>query len=174
MRKKEGLADYRYFPEPDLPPLNVEDSLIKRVQESMPELPAQRRVRYQDLGLPNGDVLVLTDEAAIGNFFDSTMIAGADSKAAANWIIGDITAFCKSEKIAFGDLLLMPEALAEMVKLIGDGVISGKIGKQVLPDLLMGKLNTPLLIGMFLTTKHFLNKNRNIISCLSALLPNKA
>ncbi|GMH41970.1 hypothetical protein BSKO_09889 [Bryopsis sp. KO-2023] len=141
MRKKEGLADYRYFPEPDLPPLEVDDQFLSSSKDSMPELPAERRARYAELGLPKDDVLVLTDDVETGVFFDSVLKAGSDAKAAANWLIGDITAFCKNEKIGVKDLELKPEALAEMVELIESGTISGKIGKQILPDLLKGKGN---------------------------------
>lgn len=142
MRKKEGLADYRYFPEPDLPSLDISKDFISELRESMPELPAQRRARYQSLGLPKADVLVLADEVDIGDFFDQTLSTGADPKAAANWLISDITGYCKSERIGIKDLSVTPQALAEMIELIESATISGKIGKQILPDILKGAVHS--------------------------------
>lgn len=140
MRQKEGLADYRYFPEPDLPPLIVSDSWIADVQSQRHELPSERRQRYIEMGLSLEDVLVLTDDAEIGDYFDAVMQSTkqSDAKAVANWIMGDITAFCKNEKVPWNKLQLKPETLLEMIQLINDGVISGKIAKQILPDLLQG------------------------------------
>lgn len=141
MRKKEGLADYRYFPEPDLPPLIVSNEWIEKVQKAKSELPCERRQRYLEMGLSMDDVLVLTDEKEIGDYFDAVLQAGnvKEPKSVANWIMGDITAFCKTEKIHWNDLLLKPLQLIEMIQLIDEGVISGKIAKQILPDLLRGK-----------------------------------
>eukprot|EP00803_Ostreobium_quekettii_P001907 evm.model.scf_3150.2 EVM.evm.TU.scf_3150.2 scf_3150:5450-9315(-) len=142
MRRKEGLADYRYFPEPDLPPLVVDQDYINTIKSGMPELPQQRRERYLGLGLPRKDVLVLTDEADIGNFFDQVLDLGAPAKAVTNWLLGDIMAYCKSEKLPFSELKMTAAALSEMVMLIESGTISGKIGKKILPELLSGKGNS--------------------------------
>ncbi|EFJ46857.1 hypothetical protein VOLCADRAFT_81690 [Volvox carteri f. nagariensis] len=141
MRKKEGLADYRYFPEPDLPPLTVSDEFVEQVKASMPELPAAKRARYLSLGLSRGDVAVLTDEIATSQLFDAVLALGAPVKPAANWIQGDIMAYCKESKVGMDGLSISPGALAEMISLIEDGTISGKIAKEVLPELLQGKGN---------------------------------
>eukprot|EP00891_Asterochloris_glomerata_P003991 jgi/Astpho2/3991/e_gw1.00063.49.1_t len=138
MRKKEGLADYRYFPEPDLPELTVTDSFIERLQASMQQLPADKRRQYRQLGLPAADVLVLADELPTAQYFDAVLAAGASPKLSANWVMGDLTAFCKEQKIGMHQLQLKPETLAEMVGLIEDGTISGKIGKEILQGLLQG------------------------------------
>jgi aspartyl-tRNA(Asn)/glutamyl-tRNA(Gln) amidotransferase subunit B len=145
MRKKEGLADYRYFPEPDLPALRLTDEFIEEVRRppaflpaclsarlllragscqgsqppppappapprpraqrrparppqvrgSMAELPAARRQRYLELGLPPADVVILADEVATARYFDAVLAAGAGAKSAANWVMGDIMAHCK-------------------------------------------------------------------------------
>lgn len=142
MRTKEGLADYRYFPEPDLPDLEITDEQIESVKASMAELPTAKRARYQSLGLPRADVLILADELATAEFFDATMSAGAPAKAAANWIMGDIMAACKEKKIGMDALAITPAALAETISLIDEGVISGKIAKDVLPRLLEGEGNS--------------------------------
>ncbi|KAG2492249.1 hypothetical protein HYH03_009491 [Edaphochlamys debaryana] len=141
MRKKEGLADYRYFPEPDLPPLQVTDEFIEQVKASMPELPAAKRARYLSYGLTKGDVAVLTEETATSALYDAVLALGAPTKQAANWIQGDVMAYCKEAKIGMDALQISPAALAEMISLIEGGTISGKIAKDVLPDLLQGKGN---------------------------------
>ncbi|KAL6746989.1 GatB/GatE catalytic domain-containing protein [Haematococcus lacustris] len=141
MRRKEGNVDYRYFPEPDLPPLVVSDELLREVQASMPELPAARRRRYSQLGLPMADVLQLAEEPVIARMFDGVLATGVAPKLAANWIVGDIQAYCKEKKCSMDALQLTPAALAEMIQLIDTGVISGRIAKEILPDLLQGKGN---------------------------------
>jgi len=123
MRKKEGLADYRYFPEPDLPPLIVSDEWIDDLSAKKHELPGERRERYSSLGLSLEDVLVLTEDVDIGDYYDAVIQTSEkiDSKAVANWVMGDITAFVKSERIGWTELKLKPEALVEMIELIGEG-----------------------------------------------------
>jgi len=144
MRRKEGLADYRYFPEPDLPPAVVTPELLERVRGAMPELPEARRARYVSLGLPKADALLLADDHVVAKYFDDVLEAGAKAKPAANWIMGDIMAFCKNEKVTMGELRLGPWLLAEMILLIEDGTISGKIGKEILPRLLQGEVEDNL------------------------------
>ncbi|PRW18308.1 glutamyl-tRNA(Gln) amidotransferase subunit chloroplastic mitochondrial [Chlorella sorokiniana] len=139
MRKKEGLADYRYFPEPDLPPVVLTQEQVDGLQASMPELPAAVRARYAALGLSQYDVLVLADELAVCRYFDAVLAAGAPPKPAANWVMGDVMAAAKELPGGFEALPMAPGALAEMIALIEDGTISGKIGKQVLPALLAGE-----------------------------------
>ena len=161
MRKKEGLADYRYFPEPDLPPLVIDPVWMDQIQADCPELPAGRRQRYLDLGLSLDDVMVLTDETDIGDYFDAVMRETQPSaaKAVANWIMGDITAYCKNEKVAWAALSLKPKTLIEMIQLIQSSVISGKIAKQILPELLKGHCrchpNENLMPGTFLRRRRF-------------------
>jgi aspartyl-tRNA(Asn)/glutamyl-tRNA(Gln) amidotransferase subunit B len=137
MRSKEGSSDYRYFPEPDLPPILVSVSQRQAWQAELPELPAQKRHRYEeDLGLSAYDARVLSDEASIAAYFEATVAAGADPKLAANWITQDMAAYLNTEKKEIADLPLTPSALAELVQLIAAGTISNKIGKDLLPELL--------------------------------------
>ncbi|CAI5463117.1 unnamed protein product [Closterium sp. Yama58-4] len=137
MRSKEGLADYRYFPDPDLPALHLEESFLRHLQAGLPELPEQRRRRYEALGLPMQDVLVLVDDREFSDYFDSVLAAGADPKAAANWLIGDVTALLKAHRCSLPAMAarMPPASLAELIALIQDGTISGKIGKELLPVL---------------------------------------
>ncbi|MEB3164175.1 MAG: Asp-tRNA(Asn)/Glu-tRNA(Gln) amidotransferase subunit GatB [Prochlorothrix sp.] len=138
MRKKEGSSDYRYFPEPDLTPIEVATEQLERWRGEVPELPAQKRHRYEDdLGLSAYDARVLTDDQATTAYFEATLAAGADAKQAANWIMGDIAAYLNNNKeLSIETLPLTPVSLAELVALITDGTISGKIAKDILPELL--------------------------------------
>ncbi|MGD1898722.1 MAG: Asp-tRNA(Asn)/Glu-tRNA(Gln) amidotransferase subunit GatB [Phormidesmis sp.] len=137
MRLKEGSSDYRYFPEPDLPPIEVSADQLKRWQDELPELPAQKRKRYQEeIGLSAYDTMVMIDDRAGAEFFERAIATGASSKLVANWIMSDIAGYLNAEKLSIADIKLSPEALAEMVKLIEDGTISNKIGKDMLPTLL--------------------------------------
>lgn len=137
MRIKEGSSDYRYFPEPDLGPIEVSEEQKEQWRSELPELPAERRHRYEeDLGLSAYDARVLTDDRAIAEYFEAAVAAGANAKLAANWITQDISAYLNNEKLTIGAIALTPETLAELIGLIEDNTISNKIGKDILPELL--------------------------------------
>ena len=137
MRSKEGSSDYRYFPEPDLTPIEVSREQVAAWKAELPELPVEKRHRYEEqLGLSAYDTRVLTEDVDVAAYFDAVLQAGAPIKQAANWVMGDITAYAKEQKQAFTDLALTPESLAELISLIEDNTISGKIAKEVLPELL--------------------------------------
>jgi aspartyl-tRNA(Asn)/glutamyl-tRNA(Gln) amidotransferase subunit B len=137
MRSKEGASDYRYFPEPDLGPIEVTAERREGWRAELPELPATKRHRYADqLGLSIYDARVLTDERPMAEYFEAAVAAGAEPKALANWITGDIAAHVNANRLSYTDLPLRPEQLAEMVGLIENGTISGKIAKEILPELL--------------------------------------
>jgi aspartyl-tRNA(Asn)/glutamyl-tRNA(Gln) amidotransferase subunit B len=137
MRVKEGSSDYRYFPEPDLTPIIIDEAVKKSWQDSLPELPAAKRRRYvEELGLSAYDARVITDDRSIATYLEGTIALGADTKQAANWLMGDITAYLKNQKLAIDALALTPAILAELIGLIDNGTISGKIAKEILPELL--------------------------------------
>jgi aspartyl-tRNA(Asn)/glutamyl-tRNA(Gln) amidotransferase subunit B len=137
MRGKEGASDYRYFPDPDLGPIEVNAELREGWRAELPELPAAKRHRYAEaLGLSQYDARVLTDERPMAEYFEAAVAAGADAKGLANWITGDIAAYVNANRLSYTDLPFRPEQLAEMVKLIDGGKISGKIAKEILPELL--------------------------------------
>ena len=138
MRIKEGASDYRYFPEPDLGPIEVSVAQREDWKGELPELPISKRHRYQDdLALSPYDTKVLTDDRTIAEYFEATIAAGAPAKQSANWIMGDISAYLNANaSLAIGDLKIQPSALAELISLIEDGTISNKIGKDILPELL--------------------------------------
>ena len=137
MRSKEGASDYRYFPDPDLGPIEVSAEQRQTWFAELPELPAAKRHRYADqLGLSIYDARVLTDERPMAEYFEAAVATGVDAKAVANWITGDIAAHVNAERLSYTTLPLRPEQLAEMVGLIEAGAISGKIAKEILPELL--------------------------------------
>ncbi|XP_057499841.1 glutamyl-tRNA(Gln) amidotransferase subunit B, chloroplastic/mitochondrial-like isoform X2 [Actinidia eriantha] len=142
MRKKEGLADYRYFPEPDLPEVILGKEYIDSIRDSLPELPEMKRRRYEKMGLSMQDVLFLANDINVADFFDATIDKGADVKLAANWIMGDIAAYMKNEKLSINETKLIPQELAELIASIKGGTISGKIGKEVYTFELLGKGGT--------------------------------
>ncbi|XP_022723106.1 glutamyl-tRNA(Gln) amidotransferase subunit B, chloroplastic/mitochondrial-like [Durio zibethinus] len=136
MRKKEGLSDYRYFPEPDLPEVILTQEYVDSIHNSLPELPEMKRHRYEKMGLSMQDVLFLANDMNVAEYFDATISSGADIKLAANWIMGDIAAFMKNEKLSIKEIKLAPQELAELIAFIKGGTISGKIGKEILFELL--------------------------------------
>lgn len=138
MRIKEGSSDYRYFPEPDLPPLEVSASQMEQWRSELPELPAAKRQRYEaTLGLSAYDTRVLTDDPKVARYFEAAVAAGASAKGVTNWVTQDIAAHLNSNVgLSIDQLPLKPDQLAELVNLIEKGTISGKIAKEILPELL--------------------------------------
>ncbi|MFD2216782.1 Asp-tRNA(Asn)/Glu-tRNA(Gln) amidotransferase subunit GatB [Metabacillus endolithicus] len=137
MRVKEGSDDYRYFPEPDLVELYIDDEWKERIRASIPELPDARRKRYIDeLGLPEYDAQVLTMTKEMSDFFEATLAVGAEAKQASNWVMGEVSAYLNAEGKELNDVALTPEGLAGMIKLIENGTISSKIAKQVFKELI--------------------------------------
>jgi aspartyl-tRNA(Asn)/glutamyl-tRNA(Gln) amidotransferase subunit B len=137
MRVKEGSDDYRYFPEPDLMGLYIDDEWKSRIRSEIPELPDVRQKRYvEERGLPMYDAKVLTATREMSDFFEATIQAGAEAKPASNWIMGDVSAYLNAEQKELADIQLTPESLAEMIQLIDNGTISSKIAKAVFKELI--------------------------------------
>ncbi|BBA78944.1 aspartyl/glutamyl-tRNA amidotransferase subunit B [cyanobacterium endosymbiont of Rhopalodia gibberula] len=137
MRKKEGASDYRYFPEPDIPPLEISPDQLENWRKTIPELPAKKRKRYEkELGISAYDARVLTDDRDIANFYEKAVETGADAKLVANWVTQDIAAYLNNSKLDITKISLDPVNLGELVQLIEKGTISGKIAKEILPELL--------------------------------------
>lgn len=140
MRRKEGSDDYRYFPEPDLAPIEINEDWIADVRAKLPESADARKKRYvEELGLEEYDANVLTQTLEMANFFDATYSAGADAKRAANYLIGDINAYLNKNQVELLETKLTPEHLAGMIKLIEDGTISTKQAKKVLDAIMEGE-----------------------------------
>jgi aspartyl-tRNA(Asn)/glutamyl-tRNA(Gln) amidotransferase subunit B len=132
MRSKETSDDYRYFPEPDLPPLRVDAAWLVRIRGELPELPAARRARYRDvLGLSAYDAVVLVADADAGRLFEATLAAapGLEAKPVANWVTGD---YLRIRNAAPGAVSVTPAALADLVRRVVDGSINRSSGREVL------------------------------------------
>jgi aspartyl-tRNA(Asn)/glutamyl-tRNA(Gln) amidotransferase subunit B len=134
MRSKEDAHDYRYFPDPDLPPLVIDAAWVERVKSEMPELPGVWRIRYvRDYGLSTHDAALLTQSKAINAYFLHLVArAGKDNaKIAANWVLGEVAAAVNREGIEFSEAKVSSTQLATLLARIADGTISGKIAKDV-------------------------------------------
>ena len=132
MRSKEHAHDYRYFPEPDLPPLAIDEAMLGAARASLPELPEARFERYVAAGLSAQDAGVLVAEREIADYYDAVVKADAPAKRAANWVINEVLARVPDPRaLAAADLPVPPSALAELVELIEQGTLSGKLGKDV-------------------------------------------
>jgi aspartyl-tRNA(Asn)/glutamyl-tRNA(Gln) amidotransferase subunit B len=132
MRSKEEAHDYRYFPEPDLPPLLVDDARIERVRETMPELPEARSRRFvAEYAIPAYDAGVLTQSAPLADYFEDTARASKNAKAASNWIMGELLRTMKERGHEITDVPVRPSALAGLIAVIDKGTISTAIAKGV-------------------------------------------
>ena len=134
MRSKEDAQDYRYFPDPDLPPLAISQDWIDRVREAMPELPGAMRERFvADYGLPEYDAVVLTQSKAMAAYFEAVVAAAGreQAKPAANWLMGDVSSTLNREGVDIADAPVGGAQLALLLKRIADGTISNKIAKEV-------------------------------------------
>ncbi|MFO7715712.1 Asp-tRNA(Asn)/Glu-tRNA(Gln) amidotransferase subunit GatB [Desulfosarcina sp.] len=136
MRGKEEAHDYRYFPDPDLLPLVIDEAWVETLRQSLPELPDARRRRYvKDFGLPEYDAEVLTGARELADYFEACVGAGAPAKPAANWIMGSLLGLLKAESRDLDHIPVSAPALAELLRLIDDGTISGKIAKTVFDEM---------------------------------------
>ena len=136
MRSKEDAHDYRYFPEPDLPPLLIDEEWIEAVRAELPELPDQRRQRFVDaFGLPDYDAGVLTASKELADYFEEIVEEHNNPKAASNWVMGDVIRIANEaatdSEADYSSLAVTPSAMAGMIRLIDEGTISGKIAKTV-------------------------------------------
>ena len=136
MRGKEDAHDYRDFPEPDLMPLEISREWVEEIRSKMPELPNQKRKRYQEIGLSEYDASVIVEQMGLALFFDKVLELGANPKTAVNFIMGEIAAYLKEEHIEITDTKLTPENLAELISLIEKGTISNNIGKQIIIEMM--------------------------------------
>jgi aspartyl-tRNA(Asn)/glutamyl-tRNA(Gln) amidotransferase subunit B len=136
MRSKEEAHDYRYFPEPDLPPLILDATWVETIRSSMPELPLEKRRRWmRNFALPVYDAQVLTQEPALAKFFEDCTALCGDAKAASNWLMTEALAQVKETGTPIERSVLTPALLAELIGLIRDGSISGKIAKEIFPEM---------------------------------------
>jgi aspartyl-tRNA(Asn)/glutamyl-tRNA(Gln) amidotransferase subunit B len=142
MRDKEDANDYRYFPDPDLPPLILTEERIEALRQSMPELPEAKTERYQsEFGLSSYDATLLVEDFAVGNYYEMAMayphfVNPTEAyKLVANWILGDLFATLKEKDLDIEHSPLAPQSLAELVALIQEEILSGKMAKSVFAKL---------------------------------------
>ncbi len=163
MRLKEGSSDYRYFPDPDLGPIEITKAQQEIWFKELPELPSKKRNKYvSQFGLSAYDARVISDEISMANFFEETVANGAEVKLASNWVTSDIVGYLKSNKLSFSELKLSPENLAEMISMISKNIISGKIAKEILPELIQKNISPKKLVE---------EKGLAMISDSSSILP---
>lgn len=140
MRTKEDAADYRYFPDPDLPPLAISAEWIERVKGAMPELPRAMAERYQQAhGLSAYDATQLTSSLALARYFDEAVAAGAAPKLASNWITGEIARRLNAQEIGIEAAPVSAKQLAQLIARIGDGTVSNNAARQVFEALWTGE-----------------------------------
>ncbi|MEM2128741.1 MAG: Asp-tRNA(Asn)/Glu-tRNA(Gln) amidotransferase subunit GatB [Candidatus Methanomethylicaceae archaeon] len=136
LREKEEEHDYRYFPEPDIPPIRLEEAYVEAIRAKMPELPDARADRFvREYGLPQYDAQVLTAEKRLADFFEETARLFGEAKTVSNWIMGDLLGVLHDKGLGIDEAKITPTLFAGMLKMIRDGTISGKIGKIILPTL---------------------------------------
>jgi len=132
MRTKEGADDYRYFPEPDLPPLTLDAAWIEDIRCSLPELPEARRRRFvAQYHLPAYDAGVLTQSMALADYYERVAAGAGNAKAASNWVMGELTRKLNETRGSIDEVPLPPDALAELIVLIDKGAVTGPIAKDV-------------------------------------------
>jgi aspartyl-tRNA(Asn)/glutamyl-tRNA(Gln) amidotransferase subunit B len=136
MRGKEEAHDYRYFPDPDLVPIITNEAWTEKVRRSLPELPLAKRERFmRDYQLPSYDAGVLTSSRVLADYFENVAKLSGQPKTASNWVMGDILRFLNEEKRDIKECPILPESLAEMIQLIEDGTISGKMAKEIIEEM---------------------------------------
>jgi len=137
MRGKEEAHDYRYFPDPDLVPLVLQEEWIAQWQSELPELPSDKRERFMDeYEIADYDAALLTSELVVADYFEAAVEAySGETKKVTNWVVGELLPFCNDTEVLACDVKLSPEKLAELLKLVDDGTISVKIGKDIFRDL---------------------------------------
>ncbi len=135
MRGKEDAHDYRYFPEPDLMPLEISREWVEKIRKTMPELPAQKRIKYQEAGLSEYDANVIVDQIETALFYDKMLELGVNARIASNFLMGEITAYLKEEKLTIDQTKITPESLTKLIQLIEKGTISNNIAKKIVMTL---------------------------------------
>ena len=136
MRSKEEAHDYRYFPEPDLVPIIAERKWIDEIRAGLPELPDARKGRFvSEYGIPEYDAALLTSEKTVADWFEDAVKAGGQAKAVSNWMMGDLMRLLNEENTSLEECPMKPAQLAEMLKLVEKGTISGKIAKTVFEEM---------------------------------------
>jgi aspartyl-tRNA(Asn)/glutamyl-tRNA(Gln) amidotransferase subunit B len=137
-RGKEEAHDYRYFPEPDIPPLSIDETWIMQIKENLPELPEVKIRHYtENLGLSNYEATVLTEDRPVAEWFESALVAGVEAKTVANWMINVLFGLMNVHGLAIDRVKVTPNALVSLIKLVGDGTINNNTAKEVLSEMFL-------------------------------------
>jgi len=137
MRSKEEAHDYRYFPDPDLMPVVVDDKWKSEIASSMPELPETRRDRFiNSFALPKYDAERLTSSRELADYYENTLNVTKDYKSVSNWMLTEVFKYINDEKITINEFPVSPENLGNLINLINDKTISGKIAKDIFPEMI--------------------------------------
>ena len=186
MRSKELSNDYRYFPDPDLMPLVISESFVAQVRDTLPELPDARCQRYQDdLGLSPEDAQNISSDIDKADYFDQTINAGASAKQAANWMMGELSAYLNRHASAITQSPVTPKNLAGLIQRIEDGTLSSKTAKTLFDalweagadkdeetqvDALIDSLNLAQTTSLLPTLNSLMNCGAAKIKCWDSLL----
>jgi aspartyl-tRNA(Asn)/glutamyl-tRNA(Gln) amidotransferase subunit B len=147
MRSKEEANDYRYFPDPDLLPLEITDEFLEGVRKTLPELPDQKRLRFkQEYALSDFDAEVLTSSRAMAEYFETVAQGCGDAKQAANWVTGNLAAYLNKQELTISESPVNANDLTGMIKRILDNTISGNIAKQVFEAMAAGEGDADTII----------------------------
>ncbi len=147
MRSKEEAHDYRYFPDPDLIPTIISEEWEKQISDSLPELPDARKARFIEVyKLPAYDAEILTGQKELADYYEGVLKETNDFKSASNWVMGEVLKTMKEEKIEITDFPVSPENLGKLINLINKNVISGKIAKDVFPELLKDSRDPEIIV----------------------------
>jgi aspartyl-tRNA(Asn)/glutamyl-tRNA(Gln) amidotransferase subunit B len=148
MRGKEEAHDYRYFPDPDLLPLVIDQEWIEQIRSTLPELPDDKKARFiETYAIPPYDAQVLTSSRPLADYFEACVKHFPESKTVSNWVMGSILATLKAENKTIEESPVSPERLAELLRLIDSGVISGKIAKAVFDDMVSSGKAPETIVG---------------------------
>lgn len=137
MRSKEEAHDYRYFPEPDLAPIIIDDAWIEKAKSELPELPDAKKDRLmKEKGLDEYNAELIVSDKKFAAYFDEAAKSTEDAKSVANWMLGDVSAYLNANSVTIGEFPVSPTHLGEMVNLINKGVLSSKLAKKVFAEML--------------------------------------
>lgn len=147
MRNKEEAHDYRYFPEPDLMPIIVDEKWREEIKKTLPELPRDRKKRYvNDFSLPEYDASILTSSKILADFFEETAVKSNNAKASSNWIMGEVLGILKEKQMEIAKIPFPPEYLAKLITLIDKKIISGTIAKKVFEEMFNNGKNPETIV----------------------------
>ena len=136
MRVKENADDYRYFPDPDLIPFRVDENRIEEIRAALPELPDQKRMRFEsEYGLPTGDARLLSASRALADFFETATRAHGTAKSVANWMLRDLLAALKEREIEIEEAAIAPQALARLIEMVDRASVTAKSARSLVAEL---------------------------------------